>query len=417
MSFYIGLFVLFYGCTKTIVPPIYKPPVIISECADTAKNLNPLWQVPTSNDSSRGIAEVIINTGYGISFFNGETVGEIKCLDIKNGSRLWQNIGVTGTLWPSDAYSVYVKDQNLYYSSSWNTSKYDNAGNLIWISNPSGKSNLGHRSSLIGNSLYFNSGGENQFFDSITYMIRLNLTSRIYDTVFPFKRSEHFGYFGFAEPSAFHVNNNQDSVILFKFRAILPANNATRCVLHAYNLTKKRMEWTIDSLDNEGSADPPIIEGNKCYVQGLGTIFCIDANTGVVIWKAWCGGRLPAGSTMISYQDRLAVVTLDGRFICVDKATGGYIYNRKDARGGMQNFDMASPSEAVELNGIMYLYGGGYFYGIDLTTGNIVMKYLSPHRCAHSSAVFGYGGIAKDDALGLIFVEDQYYVMAVKAYR
>ncbi len=280
---------------------------------------------------------------------------------------------------------------------------------------------LSYRYSLISNWLYAGLGTVNsQFYDTVYNFVRLNINKPVvYDTLFKLYRKDHFGYLGSAETAALHINANSDSILLFKFRTVLTNSqvNTSRCFLYAYNLSQRKVQWRIDSLDYDGSIDPPIIEGNKCYVQGLGTIFCLNAEDGTIIWKAWCGGRLPAGSNMISYQDRLAVITLDGRFICVDKKTGNYIYNRKDGTGGMDNFDLTSPSQAVEINGVMYVYGSGYFYGIDLTTGTIVMKFKSPYRCKRSAAVFSYGGIAKDDETGLVYIEDQYFIYAVKAYR
>ena len=408
------------GCKKPYILTSY-PVDLFKECADTLTNLRPFWKIPIRNDTSRGIASVIVNTKNGILVYQGEGNGSATLLNKLNGSIYWQKNSFARNEFPGLVYNVYENKNSIVTSNSYFTYSYSNStGEIQWSTRDFAKLRLEFRSSLIGNFLYTGLTNGDQFFDSSYFLSRLDLSNPTrYDTLFELKRENHFGYMGGIEPPALYINKNTDSILLFKFRTVLTNSqvNTARLFFYAFNLNQRKVQWRIDSLDYEGSIDPPIVEGNKCYVQGLGTIYCLNAEDGSLIWKAWCGGRLPAGSNMISYKDRLAVITLDGRFICVDKETGNYIFNRKDAEGGMQNFDMTSPSQAVELNGVMYVYGSGYFYGIDLTNGTIVMKYKSPYRCKRSAAVFAYGGIAKDDALGLIYIEDQYFVMAVKAYR
>ncbi len=418
--FIIFMFLATYASKKPYTPIPYpvRPP---NKCFDSLTNLRPFWKVPIRKDTLRGIASHIVNTGNGLLVFQGEGTGTATLYNKANGETKWQKKEFETNEYPSQSYAVYSYANFIISSNNRHITAYSKVtGEQKWNTRNFDNYYLYFRSALIGDFLYTGITRGNQFYDSSYFLGRLNINAPFkYDTLLELKRSNHFGYMGGTEPSALHINSNSDSILLFKFRTVLTNSqvNTSRCFLYAYNLSQRKVQWRIDSLDYDGSIDPPLIEGNKCYVQGLGTVYCLNAEDGTLIWKAWCGGRLPAGSNMISYKDRLAVVTLDGRFICVNKETGAYIYNRKDAEGGMQNFDMASPSQAVELNGIMYLYGSRYFYGVDLTTGLIVMKYESPYHCKRSAALFNYGGIAKDDELGLIYIEDQYFIYAVKAYR
>jgi hypothetical protein len=383
------------------------------------------WKIPLRKDTLRGIANNITYYNGTVTSFIHEEYGIYLTNRSLDGQTISRLAGQNAKGFPSATYSVFHSKFAVVGFDSWFVQFIDREKGveierlLPPIASTFPQALAFHpRAAFLGDFLYSGFGGD-QFTDSVSYLIRCNLKNKQFDSLTSFKRKDLFGYMGWPEPNALYINAKGDSTLIFKLRTVKvePGINTSRCFLYAYNLSQRKVEWRIDSLDYDGSADPPIIEGDKCYVQGYGTLYCVDANTGQQIWKAWCGGRLPGGSTMISYNDRIAVVTSDGRFICVSKQDGSYIHNRKDVPGGWNNFDMASPSNAVELNGIMYLYGGGYLYGIDLDLGSVAMKYKSPHYCKRSDAIFGYGGIAADAATNQIFVEDQYFLMAVKAVR
>jgi outer membrane protein assembly factor BamB len=156
------------------------------------------------------------------------------------------------------------------------------------------------------------------------------------------------------------------------------------------------------------------VSNGRVYVDGLGTIYCFDANTGQQIWSRYVGSRLVGGTGLFLYQDRIATISLGGKFIVLDKNTGDWIYNYQDDSSGA--YDLASPSAAVVHNGVMYVMAGGSFYGIDLETGKILGKYKSPNRCKYG-ALFGYGGISANAVSNCIYVDDEYFLMAIKAFK
>jgi hypothetical protein len=419
------LFAAVLGCKKDYRPIIVYPEPPQKDCPNVLPDSLITWKSPLHKDTIRGIASAIQNMDNSLISYVTSQTSDFRNTSLATGHTIWTKKGLDNIAVPAPKNALYSHRSNLIVLTNKFIQKIsvETGQEKLMMQPPVGTVfgqalYFGFYGSKIRNHLYTSFAG-NQFYDSVSYLLRINLDDHSIDSLTSFNRKDLFGYMGASYPPALHINPAGDSTLIFKFRTVKvePGINTSRCFLYAYNLSQRKVEWRIDSLDYDGSADPPIIEGDKCYVQGYGTLYCVDANTGQQIWKAWCGGRLPGGSTMISYQDRIAVVTSDGRFICVSKQDGSYIHNRKDVPGGWNNFDMASPSNAVELNGIMYLYGGGYLYGIDLKLGSVAMKYKSPHYCKRSDAIFGYGGIAADAATNQIFVEDQYFLMAVKAVR
>ena len=413
MLLFIMLLAIGTGCKDPITPVPIKP-TPQSPCSDTLKELKYVWQIPMTKDTlRRGTADILCYDDKVTAYIEDEN-GILSQFNAKTGKSDWK--------WQSPSLSETISgDLAMYYRngiislgilhaiSTVNTS----TGNLI-KKQPSPNGLKGDiRFASFGNYLYQDFGYVDQFTDTTTYFMRADINTLKWDTLLTLRRKDHSGYMGHVEPGALYTTKQSDSLILFKFRTVI--HSTSRCFFYAYNVNKRQVQWRIDSLDADGNIYPPIVEGNKCYVQGQGTIYCINADNGQIIWERWCGGAFAGGSNLISYQDRLAAVTLDGRFVCINKATGEFFLERKDAVGKL--FDLASPSAAVEYNGVMYVMGGGFFYGIDLLTFNVLGKYQTPNRCKYSSAIFGYGAIGVNRQLGYIFIDDQFFLMAIKAFK
>ena len=406
---------LFMGCFKDRyepVPPLIEQP---NPCGDSTKELRYQWQIPLLKDTAR-------NVGSGFGAFD-DKVGiiiadkmnqRLMVYDAKKGTYSWQHIITPDNLGTKSLSFGKWKNRlilNCYFRQHILD---DQTGQLISIpAMPNGRGD--YRMKIIANHIY-QDGGADQFHDSVNQVMRLNLETLAWDTVCSLKRKDHFGYMGGIEPPALHINNAKDSILMFKFRTIAPTGApVSRLFFYAYNLTQKRVEWRKDSLDYDGSIYPPIVEGNRVYVDGLFSVYCLDANTGNIIWSKYVASRFQGSTGLFLYKDKIAGITLDGSFVCLDKETGNVVYQYKDDSRGQ--YDLASPSPAVQYNGVLYVMAGSYFYGLDIETGAMLGKYKSPNRCKYGSALFGYSGIAVNAQAGLVFVDDEYFLMAIKAFK
>ena len=407
-----------FSCKDSYEP--IKPIEPVNPCGDTTKELKPLWQMALLPDSTRCVSSPIFTFNDKVAVLVADSKEQrLVTYKIQSPAFIWQWIrtpdirALTGKSLNFHQYKDKLLLNDFYSIPMINSSN----GNLIARPQIPTKGGGQYRTALIGDAIYHGASAENgQFTDSIYHLMRLNVNSLAWDTVMNFKRRNHFGYMGFIEPPALHINNAKDSILMFKFRTIAPTGApVSRLFFYAYNLTQKRVEWRKDSLDYDGSIYPPIVEGNRVYVDGLFSVYCLDANTGNIIWSRYVASRFQGSTGLFLYKDKIAGITLDGSFVCLDKETGNVVYQYKDDSRGQ--YDLASPSPAVQYNGVLYVMAGSYFYGLDIETGAMLGKYKSPNRCKYGSALFGYSGIAVNAQAGLVFVDDEYFLMAIKAFK
>jgi outer membrane protein assembly factor BamB len=396
---------LLLSCGKNALP-IPPLPIPMNPCGDTSKELKVFWQIPLLKDTGQFVGSTLLAFGDKIGIIIDDKITQrLITYHAGNGTLLWQHtispdiFGDKDMAWGLWQNKVVLKCSNKQHIVNQQDGQLV-AKALIPRSGAS-------RISVFSNRSYMD-GGTDQFVDSTAYMLQLHLATLKWDTICTLKRRDHFGFMGFLEPPAFGTNSMNDSIIYFKFRG------GMGLFVYAYNMTQKRVEWRKDSLDYDGSVYPPIVENDRVYVDGLGTIYCLDANTGQPIWSRYVGSRLVGGTRLFLYQDRIATISLGGKFIVLDKKTGEWIYNYQDNSSG--DYDLNTPSAAVVHNGVMYVMAGGSFYGLDLETGTILGKYRSPNRCK-KGALFGYGGIAANAVSNCIYIDDEYFLMAIKAFK
>jgi PQQ-like domain len=392
------------SCGKNAMPdpPIPKP---TDPCADTAKELKVLWQLPLLKDTGQFLGSTLLAFGDKIGIISDDGITQsLKTYNGRNGQFLWQHITSPDKFGDKDlAWGLWQDKIVLKCSGNQHIVNQQNGQLAAKAMIPRRGAS---RMSVLSHNSYID-GGTDQFVDSIAYMLRLHLATLKWDTICTLKRSDHFGYLGFLEPPALGTAT-QDSILYFKFRSL------GGLYFYAYNMTQKRVQWRKDSLDDDASVYPPIVENGRVYVDGLGTIYCLDANTGQQLWSRYVGSRLIGGTGLFLYQERIATISAGGKFIVLNKNTGDWVYNYQDDRNGA--YDLGSPSSAVVHNGVMYVMAGGYFYGLDLETGKILGKYRSPNRCKYG-ALFGYGGISANAVTNCIYVDDEYFLMAIKAFK
>jgi outer membrane protein assembly factor BamB len=276
-----------------------------------------------------------------------------------------------------------------------------------------GANTLTQKGSLIANALYLGFYTSN-FRDTVSHLIRLNLDTESWQDVVNLSYVDTNRPLMFAGAPASYINPQGDSILLFDLKYQVdrstPYNN--KCVFYAYNITLQKTHWVANPFDYFSDSDPAIMGHDTCYVTGLTGLYAINANDGSFFWVDRRYHMLVFTAPLVAYKDKLALLTSDGGFFAVAKKNGERIYRNAD----LNYVDLNNPQSAIELNGVLYCYGGGFINGIDLETGKLRMRYYTPSQKPRS-AFLGFGGIAADAATNQIFVEDQYFLYAVKAVR
>lgn len=420
MYFIYSLIFLFSSCRKSEL--VLPTPTYTTPCTDTTNQMKYLWRIPLNADTGQVVGSPIFTFEDKVAAIVAENnVQKIVTRYATTGQHLWT--------WerPNNLTAISTKNLNYYYYD--NQIIINNYFRTIFLNAQTGQPTVlpmpqgtigGTRSTLIGNSIYqeISPNDKDWRYIDTTYLMRLKIGKTQWDTICMLKQQDNAGYRGFIEPPALHINNQGDSVVMFKYRAIPPPNlpvTSNGLFFFAYNMTQKRMVWRKDTFENDGSVYPPIVDNDKVYVDGLGTIYCFNAHTGDLLWSRYIGSRLVGGTGLFLYKDRIATISLGGRFVVLDKNNGNIIYNYQDGSNG--DYDLNTPSNAVVFNGVMYVMAGGYFYGLNLDTGAIMGKYKAPTYKCNRQGLFGYSSIAVNTQAKCIYLDDEHFLYCVKAFK
>lgn len=154
-----------------------------------------------------------------------------------------------------------------------------------------------------------------------------------------------------------YVDANNDTLLISQSQHYNFSNHAKMLWLHCYNATQKTMKWENKtfSSDNEASRNEMfIMENGKVLIQTMRAIFCIDIETGAVVW-AKEGMVLSLNLTKLLYEDgRVYSRFDDGKLYCWDAETGAEIW-----RNTQERFAPIDKENMVIYNGKLYFSSYG----------------------------------------------------------
>ncbi|MCW4002702.1 MAG: PQQ-binding-like beta-propeller repeat protein [Candidatus Bathyarchaeota archaeon] len=171
----------------------------------------------------------------------------------------------------------------------------------------------------------------------------------------------------------------------------------------------------------EAVVSSPIIYNGKVYLGALdGVIYCLDANSGTIIWQVQTGGPIYATPTIV--DDSLYITSSTptaGSFFKLNPATGNIILNTTlpypdtTVSYGMGRSMVASPTIG---NGVAFVRTALlYNYALNTITGEILWTYnatINPGTAQQN------GGCGQVNALyknGLFIFNDYYGITALNA--
>ena len=174
----------------------------------------------------------------------------------------------------------------------------------------------------------------------------------------------------------------------------------------------------------------PIVVGGKVYVGSLdGNLYCLDANSGAVLWEFQTGGQILATPAVDDNAVYICSCTqpVNGTVYKLDANTGSVIWQlgipyeltatpAYTAGGSSGNYLLASPTVAAG----MVFVRNGYLdnYAVNATTGAIIWDYtamVNPLGYAIGQA----GGVIQIGtplyAYGAIYINDYYGISCLNA--
>jgi outer membrane protein assembly factor BamB len=131
--------------------------------------------------------------------------------------------------------------------------------------------------------------------------------------------------------------NNSDTILFFQNRGIYDAKGfAGRVDLYAYNLSRSRVEWKIDSIEDVSClpSKSRLYNGNL-YFCGMRNIYCLNPKTGEIIWKWWSNEKnavMPT-SNWFFYENKIFVKPLCGLTYALNADNGLTLWSVRQGYG------------------------------------------------------------------------------------
>jgi outer membrane protein assembly factor BamB len=182
--------------------------------------------------------------------------------------------------------------------------------------------------------------------------------------------------------------------------------------LVALNLATRQVEWKIEDFEPNGysAAQAPIlIHGDKAFVLGAITLFCVDLTERKIIWTKKYNERTPDFiSEHLQYtkpvivNNLLIIKPLSERCFAYDVNTGNEVW--RNGEGARDAIDIE------EYKGYLFMASNseGNIWVHRVSDGKFITRLKSPH----SSWIIDE--ICIDKNKGLLFCTDDYYAMCFK---
>ncbi len=405
----------------------HKEEDTILDSSGVAVKLPSLWNTSISDDGK--LAEVIIDDAIVHNNTNGLVGGRKKnqrsiiSLNGIDGSKNWEWSDLLGLIndptYLDPFYfgpnGSYIKDNKLFFYYS--TSSYC-LDLQTGITNWKHKVNLSR--SIVASGVgdltlcpaadYNNIDDENIYIGGFkTGQLEGILLKPLYTKVDKKTTLSRNGYVRGLEG----IIQNKDTLISIAFTD--PVDDITKntpktSAIGLYNLSNRK--WVYERVGTSQAIGFVISDGKYLYHTSLDGIGCTDILTGQPIWSNVLNQKT-FGGNMILQNSKIFVAAGDRNLYCLDANTGSIIW--KEANTG-------TCSNLSYLNGILYYLGGGdgLLHAVDTATGKHLWKLKSPDLSTNSGAWF-YGTCVavpgKDGKKGTVIATTGIHAYGYEAIR
>jgi len=404
----LALFLLLYACKEEEIitqgnfyVPKNQPPTL-------------LWQLPLNVDTLSALAvnPLIYNNGV---MFSGERmtfIDTVHVFMVDTGDQhfIWQ----TNNAFNNDCLSISFTwgGQRYVYGNLFATlcggspRVLDlNIGNVLWdYSLPNGDVNITGWNSLLFHT-QLNGGGP---FTRSSLMVS-DIAFSDWDTIISLPMEN--GYSSHIYPPSVMQNDNNDTLLFFQNRqwTSTPSYDG-KIDLYGYNLSADSIIWEQDDIDIQGNSCiyPPLIYQDKIYFKGGFTIYCLDTESGTILWSwlAENGAGDLLMSDLIIEEEKLLVKTSGNYLYALNPETGTIIW--KNTECGSTPFSLAY------FNGVIYNITGndGKLRAYDINDGHQYWVIESPNvSISPTYNNFFVNNVAIDSQSRKLYVADKYFLM------
>jgi outer membrane protein assembly factor BamB len=344
---------------------------------------------------------VLVSAGSSGNISSNQPNRKLIKLNSGNGKKIWEwddrqailtNNAIKDAIFitPKD----YVKNENkLFFTYSTSSYCLDiNNGKTLWktkvlISRFGACNGLGNKYFSFGSERTFSGDNTNNLGDYIYEgsLLDGNIVKNVVKPSYIYEQSPpplpQFGYIKSCMPYIFQKDTLLN--ILFIDPVIIGPKYRTLAGLYNYSQKKWIYERKVLSQPNEHSnITRSIIVGDKFYHASGRSLHSNDVMTGESIWSQFFEQGF--GSSGFIIENNKLYAACEDRFLyCLDTNTGQVLWKE-------QNTGTCSPLSY--LNGVLYYLGGGdgKLHAVDADTGKHLWKLTSPDVTKNSGAFF-YG--------------------------
>ena len=383
---------------------------------DTSK-LEMIWQQPLSFDTLQWASEGPLLFKNEVLFTKtsfGAFPDSLKMFDRKTGLIKWtwanyfpESVEIQGEL---------IKKEEKIFCNTWKSVFCIDAltGRTIWRSSFE-KGLGGSQIGIIGDYIYHSRYEDSSRVRTKGYLVRSNIHTGIWDTVYTQDKIDQFEPMAIIPPSLW-INKLGDSILVFKISYVdfHPIGANVRFDLVAYNLSRKKVEYRLDSFATGNSTKSSLISNDKCYVLSGFALHCVDLVTGKILWEKRLG-QFTHASPFIA-EDKLFIKPENSNLYALNPITGSEIWVDKDNGEGCKDM--------IYHDGLIYYTCGGNakIYAIEAATGKKIWAEASPNSFkafyngnkARSNSNIGDASVVIDSELGYIYAADFYFAICLK---
>ncbi len=394
----------------------YDPPDIPYEIPDD------LFKKPVCDSTLKVVWQKIVRVDSvyaGAHFFQGptdiwyyllhDTVGKIGIINTEQTSGadlLWE----TTTDYIDLAKDVSFVSDKLIQAGRHRVLCFNNKGDKVWEIKFDGSEELGKGSFSInsfGNSVYYPSRTTDSTISSKLFEIDGNTGNmRLL-----FEQPWIGAHRPRIHPATGYMLNN-DTIAAFQIRYWNWKTNLLRSDIVAWNTTKMDTLWRLNDIApyGQGSANFLIYENGKIYFIATYDILCFDAATGETLWKQSFENHhfQFTFSDVLLTEKGLVVKSLNMELALLNKETGVILW---------QDLDLVDNGhQLLEYKGDLYMssVADGAIYRIDLNTGRVIWRAVSPNECLSSYVSYGNNHFVIDPKTGLLYAADNYFIQCLK---